>query len=328
MMAASQTRNGKAFEYACLMSINEYCLRKGIRVNILATEPFITARNFYQAFDYSQKCKLYKAAEAATNFIVLLEPQIEFAENNQSVLQLSLQADSKGEAGDVRDVLCLRSSNGWNVGLSCKHNHDAVKHSRLSGTIDFGQKWFNDAKYSCSAEYFNKVRSIFDKLGEIKRASNSTAKWDIISDKEESVYVPILTAFMQEIKRIDRCFPGEIPRLLIHYLIGANDFYKVIADDARRLTCVEAFNINGSLNRSSGDHHPLIVTKPLELPSYFFHIDFLPNKRNTILLVCDKGWAISMRIHNASSRIEPSLKFDVRIEGYPKTLLTHFELWK
>ena len=44
-------------------------------------------------------------------------------------------------------------------------------------------------------------------------------------------------------------------------------------------------------------------------------------KRETILLVTlDEGWQISFRIHNASSRIEPSLKFDINLVSAPHSL--------
>jgi hypothetical protein len=34
----------------------------------------------------------------------------------------------------------------------------------------------------------------------------------------------------------------------------------------------------------------------------------------------DKGWQISFRIHNASTMVEPSLKFDINIVGLPSNL--------
>lgn len=34
--------------------------------------------------------------------------------------------------GDVRDIVIKRKDIEWEVGLSIKHNHDAVKHSRLA----------------------------------------------------------------------------------------------------------------------------------------------------------------------------------------------------
>ena len=44
--------------------------------------------------------------------------------NNNGKFVISLQTDSKGQQGDVRDVLL--TGNGWEIGMSCKHNHEAV----------------------------------------------------------------------------------------------------------------------------------------------------------------------------------------------------------
>ena len=34
----------------------------------------------------------------------------------------------------------------------------------------------------------------------------------------------------------------------------------------------------------------------------------------------DNGWQISFRIHSASSKVEPSLKFDIQLVGQPIVL--------
>ena len=57
---------------------------------------------------------------------------------------------------------------------------------------------------------------------------------------------------MNELKRLDSEYPHEIPGRLIKYLIGVNDFYKVIMNDQRRFTMIESVNINGTLNQKDG----------------------------------------------------------------------------
>ena len=63
------------------------------------------------------------------------EPRI--IENDGEFLDLYIQQDEEGEKGDVRDIIVARKTLKWEIGLSIKHNHFAVKHSRLSPTIDF-----------------------------------------------------------------------------------------------------------------------------------------------------------------------------------------------
>jgi hypothetical protein len=65
----------------------------------------------------------------------------------------------------------------------------------------------------------------------------------------------------------------------------------------------------------------------LPLPTRILDISFRDHSTNTVIVTCNHGWSINMRIHNASSRIESSLKFDVKLEGMPPELYTAFEPW-
>ena len=271
------------------------------------------------------KDHLDDAARASVRIIKRLEPQLCEVDGNEP-LYLSLQADAAGIKGDVRDVLCLRKQNGWEIGLSCKHNHHAVKHSRLSDTIDFGKEWLG---IPCSKTYFNKVVPLFTQLRVIRDASKTKGEpilWNNMSDKAEKYYIPILEAFIEELKRI-ATENVNIPEKLIRYLLGRYDFYKVITDDKNRTTRVEAVNIAGTLNKQSGHLKAITKIPLLKMPMQFYHIGFKPGSNNTIEVVCDEGWQISMRIHSASSKIEPSLKFDVNLISLPSSVYTQVEPW-
>jgi len=321
-MSGIQTKNGKAFEYACLNALyNLLSQEQGIEVEY--APQFETARNFFMELPEDLRYKNMQAAHAAVRVIVRLEPQLKQAGKNVP-LYLSLQTDAQGRAGDVRDVICLRKQSGWEIGLSCKHNHHAVKHSRLSASIDFGREWFG---IPCSKRYFNTVTPLFDELRVMRESSNKTALWADIKDKNERYYIPVLQAFMNEMVQLDRENPQMIPEQLIRYLIGKNDFYKVITDDSRRTTRVEAININGTLNRPSEGQLSIVNVARLKLPTRFYNIDFKRNSQTTIEVVCDEGWTVSMRLHNASSRVEPSLKFDVNLISLPHTIHAQVEPW-
>lgn len=101
----------------------------------------------------------------------------------------------------------------------------------------------------------------------------------------------------------------------------------MITDDKKRTTRVEAINIAGTLNRPSERHKSIVEITKLKLPSRFYHIDFKPASDNTIEVVCDEGWTVSMRIHNASSKVEPSLKFDVNLISLPTSIHAQVEPW-
>jgi len=324
MAAGIQTSNGKAFEFACTIALCEQ-LDHGQNITIESSPQMDTARKLYDEMDSEMKASLDAAARASVRIIKRLEPQLMEADPH-APLHLALQADAAGIKGDVRDVLCLRKASDWEVGLSCKHNHHAVKHSRLSDTIDFGQEWLG---IPCSKDYFNKVVPLFQELRELRDQSKDAgnpALWSDVEGKAERYYIPVLQAFMDELKKIS----GEnknIPENLIRYLLGRFDFYKVITDDKNRTTRIEAINIAGTLNQSSGSRKSIVRIPMLKMPTQFYHINFKPNSDNTIEVVCDEGWQISMRIHSASSRVEPSLKFDVNLISLPSSVHTQIEPW-
>ena len=159
MEKGTQVTNGKAFEYACVLALY-MDLKDTQEISIVHSSQLETAQNFYENLDESIKVALDSAAHAAVRMIRRLEPQLVY-DIDGAPLYLSLQVDAEGTKGDVRDVLCVRKQNEWEIGFSCKHNHHAVKHSRLSATIDFGKEWFG---IPCSKQYFSEVVPLFMEL--------------------------------------------------------------------------------------------------------------------------------------------------------------------
>ena len=212
MAKGIQTSNGKAFEYACVIALQKALSDCG-KIEIEKSPQLETARGLYEKIDHKMKSSLDLAADAAVRVIERLEPQL-WNPNNNEPLYLSIQPDSAGIKGDVRDVLCLRKQNGWEIGFSCKHNHHAVKHSRLSDTIDFGKEWIG---IPCSQEYFNSVVPLFAQLRTYRDESYRKGKpllWDEIENKAEKYYKPILEAFMKELKRITDEYKDEFFQLV------------------------------------------------------------------------------------------------------------------
>lgn len=325
MASGIQTKYGKAFEFACVLSLYDK-LSSNQSVEITESPQLLSAKSDYESIDEDMKKALLQAADAAVRVVKRLEPQLWNSDGNEP-LYLSLQPDSAGIKGDVRDVLCLRKQNGWEIGFSCKHNHHAVKHSRLSDTIDFGNEWLG---VPCSADYFGEVVPLFSKLREYRDKSKAAGKpmlWEEIDNKSQEYYIPILKSFIKELEKIASESGKNIPEALIRYLLGRYDFYKVITDDKNRTTRIEAINIAGTLNQGSGSEKSIAKVPLLKMPTKFYHIGFKDGSDNTIEVVCDEGWQISMRIHNASSRVEPSLKFDVQLVSFPSSVYTQTEPW-
>ena len=314
---AKQTTNGKAFEYALLNEFSER-LKQVTQVTVIKNDIFNNALNCFETFSQKEKDAYSLNASFAVNFLLDIEPRLSNHINQDDILELEIVADKVGQSGDVRDVLAIRSSQQWEIGISAKNNHRAVKHSRLSNDINFGEKWIG---ISASTNYFATIQPIFDNLSELRTSSKATMKWQSLGDYHSSVYVPILNAFKDELIKLDRENPGVVASRLVEYLIGNQDFYKVIK--GRNKVEIQAYNLHGTLNLPFGSIKPKAKVSKLKLPTRLIEVVFQENSKTTLLVTLNEGWQISFRIHNASSRIEPSLKFDINLVSSPHTLFVN-----
>lgn len=246
---ANQTINGKAFEYALLLEFYER-LKVLTNVSITENEPFQTAKRFFESFVEEEQDIFRITASAAINFLIDIEPRLSNGINEEDILVLEIVSDQAGQTGDVRDVLIIRSLQKWEIGISAKNNHRAVKHSRLSLNIDFGEKWLN---VPCSQNYFDEIKPIFDMLADLKQKNRSTL-WTSIENMHQVVYIPVLNAFRKELLRLDKENPNVVAENLVQYLIGNEDFYKVIKGNKK--VEIQAYNLNGTLNLSFENEKP------------------------------------------------------------------------
>lgn len=219
----------------------------------------------------------------------------------------------KGE--DVRDILIIRRGIEWEIGLSIKHNHFAVKHSRLSKKLDFGNKWYG---VDCSQQYWEDIEPIFKYL-DLEKQKGS--RWSDLPNKDDDVYVPLLNAFKKELERQNN-LDKDIPKNIVEYLIGEFDFYKVIGIDSKQTTRVQCYNLRGTLNTQGNKKKRNIKLSISVLSTRIVSLEFKPGSKNTLELYLDGGWQFSFRIHNASTKVETSLKFDIQIIGMPSTIIS------
>lgn len=314
---ATQTVTGKAFEYSLLKAFEDR-LTSLTKVEIIQGDPLHTAKRCFDEISESEQASNLLSASFAVNFLLDIEPRLQHGVNTEDTLQLEIVADKEGQDGDVRDVLAIRLAQKWEIGISAKHNHRAVKHPRLSSNIDFGKQWLG---LPCSQKYMETVRAIFAPLAELRKKSGATAKWESLSNYHQTIYRPILNAFIEELNSLNGQYPDLVASKLIEYLIGTKDFYKVIKQKDK--VEIQAYNLHGTLNQAIGKHKPKAKITPLKLPKRLIEINYAEDSDNTLLIVMDEGWQMSFRIHNASSRIEPSLKFDINLISAPHTLFVN-----
>lgn len=316
---AKQEITGKAFEYACIINMYNY-LRDSTVIELIKDSSFDVAEGAFFELSKEEQNNYTAAAKKGVEIIIPIEPNLLFTDKGKK-LTLSLQKDNQGQKGDVRDVVCVRNETGWMIGLSCKHNHEAVKHSRLSRTIDFGKEWLG---YPVSEKYRKTIKTIFDELDELKEKK---ARWSGIEKKNERFYKTLLSAFLNEMRCLYEAHKEDVPQKLLCYFLGRFDFYKVIAHTNEKTTEVKPFNIYGSLGQSTKEQKTQYKIKQLQLPTQIISMDFKKNSLTTIIINCDNGWELSLRIHNASEWVESSLKFDIQLIGVPANLGTRIESW-
>lgn len=320
-MSSKSNDQGRAFEMACMIALGEKIVqhRKYEKVVFEKNSSFEAATRSWNNLDDEFHHTILKAASAMADKLVKLEPMM--VESDDEIIVLKLQKDEEGEKGDVRDILIVRGESGWEIGLSVKHNHFAVKHSRLSSSIDFGDKWYG---IPCSLNYWKVVNPIFAFLLEEKK---KRTKWSDLPDKEHTVYFPLLSAFMDEIKVANQVDPF-FPKRMVEYLLGKYDFYKVISVDSKKTTNIQAFNLRGTLNQSSRTRDPEIIIPVAELPDELVAVKMKRNTNTTVELYLNNGWQFSFRIHSASTYVENSLKFDIQFTGMPTEIVLIACQWR
>lgn len=120
----------------------------------------------------------------------------------------------------------------------------------------------------------------------------------------------------------------RLPKRLISYLLGIRDFYKVVVIDKKRITEFQSFNLRGEMNKNGKHTKATILIPVAELPDEIVALKFKTNSTNTVELYLNNGWSLSFRIHNASTLVEPSLKFDIQFLGVPSNIITINCIWK
>lgn len=317
-MSNKSNNQGRAYEYIFLNSLFEV-ISKIREASIEKNSSFMASKQAWETLS-SQDKEIYKiSALTGVSIILDLEPLI--IEKNNDVLNLKIQSDDEGKKGDVRDIVIMRGSIDWEIGLSLKHNHFAVKHSRLSKKLDFGEKWYG---IPCSEEYWKKVKPIFDFLEEEKEKKTL---WKEIVNKNEDVYFPLLEAFKIEILDQNRKNIKLLENML-KYLLGKFDFYKVISIDNKKVTRVQSYNLYGTLNQDGVHEKRKIEIPIIILPTRIVSLDFKPNSLTTLELYLNNGWQFTFRIHNAEKEVKSSLKFDIQIVGMPTSIISIDSKWE
>jgi hypothetical protein len=296
--------NGKGLEWAVVKEIQA---TTGFQIEDSA--PMLTAREAYSVLSGTTLAKIYaRWVPRCVEHVFRLEPWV--VEGRKGAGKIWINSDAKGQAGDVRDVLV--AVGGKSLGVSCKNNHAAFKHSRLSPTIDFPSDW-GLCQEGASDAYLSEVEVLFRKI-EKAYGPFRVSEWsEVPQEKKFGYYRELLVSFREELLRIrdrSKTEAAELSSGLVKYVIGRHDFYKLIIREDCGL--VEGYNLSRKLSIPG-----------IPLPSTILGVEFVPGAAGTLLVFMDAGYTFSFRIHSASSKIESSLKFDIQAIGLPRELYRH-----
>lgn len=320
MANGSQVKNGKAFEFALANEYFKKLRSLGLNVELIEDSSLEVDKGFYNEFPLEEQNRFSSAAIGTIDTMLKIEPGLTAQKDDKDKLTIRLAKDSEGQSGDVRDIIFNRPSSKWEMGFSAKNNNEAVKHSRLSEVLDFGQQWLG---VPCSQEYWNDIKPIFKYIDD-KIAENKNIEWkDLGADKDELIYKPVLSAFRKELLTINK-ENTSIPAKLISYLIGNKPFYKIIKNDSANLVIVKAFNIGGKLNKSVNGVKSRYKVEKINLPTRIIEFEFKKDSTTTLVMILDGGWSVSFRLHNAETKLVHSLKFDVQLTGNPPVLFSQY----
>lgn len=195
-MSNMSNNYGRAYEYAILIQLKEN-IEKYRNVEIVQNSSLKVLVNAWNTISQEEKESMKTSAKVVSKEILSLEPYI--LDSDDDVVELASQKDTVGEEGDVRDILIIRNEKKWEIGLSVKHNHFAIKHSRLAKNLDFGEKWFG---IKCSTEYWKEIEDIF-KFLDMKKREGKT--WRDLKNKGTFLFLkPLLMRLLgvQELIKI------------------------------------------------------------------------------------------------------------------------------
>ena len=343
--------SGKAFEYATLIEMYRELSENGWeadQIEIVKDKNYQNIERAYQVIQGSDEDANYedeielvhietlsndynRAARVAAIYLRMVEPILN--PNKKVYGTLCAMSDTAGTKGDVRDIAFSIYEDKEHqrlirdIGISCKNNHEAVKHPRITEEPDFAKVW-TENKFHCSDEFINGMEEILCKIDDYAREYK---KWSAVDDKKDTIYYPIIKLFVEEIKRLSitnesdslarREDAKKFTQLFFEYMFGTQDFYKFIKEDSSNATKVYPYNMHGSLMRPFNGQKNEQAVQTITMPEEIVEVRIKPKSKTTIEIYFDQ-WIISMRLHNADTKItRTSLKFDVQIKAQPRKVM-------
>jgi hypothetical protein len=298
---------GRALEYTIVKEIEKYFINIGINTQYTSRAIRDNSRDHVHFNNLSNFLKEdFRRCAMAT--IVWMQSNDWF--NNASTVLIDRLPDSSGVSGNVTDInfrIIFENGSYDEKNLSLKHNHNALKHPRLTRLPDqcgiYNPKLkldYLNERDKIWGQFFYKARKLdpnFTKFSEVK----SINKYLI----EEYLYEPLINLVISFLNAH------------VNNSVNASSFFKF-------LTCHNNFYV------VKNDGSNIVVKHFIDIPQpSAFNIYYPYNGRKTTFLMnFDNGWEITLRLHTASkeffknNKINTSTKFDVNCRNLDSVIKT------
>ena len=291
---SNRQSNGRGLEHAFGLAL-EGCLGVRVSGDIKALR-----KKAYEHID--PECREVFSKDALSLLVHILQLEgIPLLESGWSARYLG---DAAARDGDVRDIVISKGNR--EVGISCKSNHKAFKHSRISPESSLRVAWRLSPLSDSDRRYVRELGRLFDDL-----ESRPFDEWsDLDARRKQAFYDACIAAFNKEIQRlIGEIGDSEISRGLVRYFLGSKGYYKCVVSE--RGSFLQAFCFGRC------------AVARISFPKRLVALDFPPGRHGVLHMHFDRGFSFSLRLHNASSNYERSLKFDIQALALPQSLYTH-----
>ncbi|MBT9830294.1 HaeIII family restriction endonuclease [Clostridium baratii] len=267
---------GRAFEYALCQKIDSKF--DNITLTDRAVAEQSKDKRYYDALNSDEKSKY----DISTNRICSEWLNLKLISSN--MYTLDRLPDSAGVNGDVTDIR-LEAPNAI-VNISLKHNHNALKHPRLTRV----PKWIDintDSKYA--SDYKNIWDSFLSKANTL--SSTATLFNELIAIEANFVFDNLYNPLCKLVSNYltENIKTSSQVESLFKFMVGKYDFYKII--DNPDCVLIQDFI-------------------DLKMPK---NVKIEQTDKSYIKMTFNNGVILNLRLHTASSRISTkSVKFDVR----------------
>ncbi|MDP3918332.1 MAG: HaeIII family restriction endonuclease [Nanoarchaeota archaeon] len=289
-------KKGRAFEYIVTKELEDHIKSKGIKYFLSQRAIKDNKRDIIHLNELSTEIQKILSQDAKKFISWTIEKEWL---NNIKEISIDRLPDSEGVKGDVTDLVIklIDTEGGVDIkNISLKHNHEALKHPRISrlpqqcGIEDKGLiKNYLIARDNIWDNFFReakKINSDFTTFKELKDLDKEFINLNLYKPLIELV----ISFLEQNVNNSDNTFS------FFKFITGKRDFYQV---------------------KAMKDKVQIVFFKDISVPKSFKIQYPYKDKLNTFLMTFNNDWKITFRLHTASSsfikkgKINKSTKFDV-----------------